>query len=321
MKQPKIRPLRPLMLLAAVSLVATACGDDGDGDVAVGGDGGLSGASLTVGSKEFNEQLLLGQIAIKALEAAGADVTDQTGIQGTENTRAALTSGEIDLYWEYTGTGWTVHLQREAGEAPTDTQELADLVAEEDAANDVAWLTPASANNTYGIAAAATTAEELDVTTLTEYAELVNSDPESASLCGAAEFLDRDDAWAGLGPAYGFDLPADLISEVDVNVVYARLPEADPCNFGEVFQTDGRILGNDLVVLEDDKEFFVKYNIAMTVRQETLDEYPEIADVFDPISELLSNEKMTELNARVDVDGELPEDVATDFLEEEGLID
>ncbi len=314
----KIGPIRLLVLLAALSLGATACGDDGGGGG--GGDGALSGATLAVGSKEFNEQLLLGQIAIKALEDAGAEVSDETGIQGTDNTRAALTSGEIDLYWEYTGTGWTTHLEHAAGEAPTDPAELATKVAEEDAANEVAWLDPAGANNTYGIALAADKADELGISTLSDYAELANSDPEAATLCAAAEFLDREDGWPGVEKAYAFDLPDAQISEVDVNVVYARLPEGDPCVFGEIFQTDGRIIGNDLTVLEDDKSFFVKYNIAMTVRQETLDEYPEIEEVFNPISEKLSNDKMTELNARVDVDGELPEDVATDFLEEEGLI-
>lgn len=310
--------VRTFTLLAATSLVLVGCGDDDDGGSGGGGD--LSGASLTVGSKEFNEQVLLGQIAIIALEEAGADVQDQTGIQGSENVRAALTSGEIDLYWEYTGTGYTVHLGHDAADAPTDSAELFDQVATEDAENGVVWLDPAEANNTYGLAASADTAEELGVETLTDYAALANEDPEAASLCAAAEFLDRADGWPGLEQAYGFDLPDAQIAEMDEDVIYARLPQSDPCNFGEVFETDGRIVGNDLQVIEDDKSFFVKYNIAMTVRQETLDQYPAIEDVFAPISELLTNETMQELNARVDVDEEFPEDVARDFLEQNDLI-
>lgn len=311
---------RMIALLAGVSFVAVACGDDGGGGGGGDGDDPLSGASLTVGSKEFNEQVLLGQIAIVALEEAGADVDDQTGIQGSENVRSALTSGEIDLYWEYTGTGYTVHLGHDAAEAPTDPQELYDAVKEEDAANGVAWLAAAEANNTYGIATPASVAADLGVSTLSDYAELANSNPEDASLCAAAEFLDRADGWPGLEAAYGFDLPDDQIAEMDEDVVYARLPESDPCTFGEVFETDGRIPANDLTLLEDDQAFFVKYNIALTVSQETLDEYPAIQDIFDPISALLTNEKMQELNSRVDVDEEFPEDVARDFLEEEGLI-
>src|SRR5690625_7749492 len=121
-------------------MVITACGDDGGGGG--GGDGELSGASITVGSKEFNEQLLLGQIAIQALENAGASVSDQTGIQGTANTRAALEAGEIDMYWEYTGTGWGEILGHESTDAPADTQALAQQVADEEDPHSIARRRP-----------------------------------------------------------------------------------------------------------------------------------------------------------------------------------
>lgn len=318
MRYPKTRTTRLLALVAGLALVATACGGDDDDDAA--GEGGLTGASITVGSKEFNEQLVLGQIAIAALEDAGADVSDQTGIQGTENVRTALESGEIDLYWEYTGTGWTSHLGHEVADAPADTQELADQVAQEDLENGVVWLDPAGANNTYAIAASAEAAEELGVSTLSDYAELANSDPGAASLCAAEEFLVRADGWPGVESIYGFDLPDSEITTLELNLIYARVPERSECNFGEVFATDGRIVGNDLVVMEDDQNAFVKYNIALTVRQDVNEQYPEIEEIFALITELLTNEKMTELNSRVDVDGEDPADVARDFLETEGLI-
>lgn len=309
---------RLLAMLAGAALVVTACG--GDDDDTATSEGALSGASITVGSKEFNEQLLLGQIAIIALEDAGADVSDETGIQGTENTRAALTAGDIDLYWDYTGTGWTFHLGHAAEDAPSDPAELADQVAQEDLENGVVWLEPAEANNTYAIAAASDVADELGVSTLSDYAAVVQDNPDDGTLCAAAEFLDRADGWIGVEESYGFDLPDSAVTEMDVNVVYARLPQADPCNFGEVFATDGRIVGNDLTVIEDDQDVFVKYNVALNVREEVLEEHPEIEEIFAPITELLTTEKLTELNARVDVDAELPEDVARDFLEEEGLI-
>ncbi|HLR95295.1 MAG TPA: glycine betaine ABC transporter substrate-binding protein [Jiangellaceae bacterium] len=314
------RTVQTLALLAGASMVITACGDDGGGGG--GGDGELSGASITVGSKEFNEQLLLGQIAIQALENAGASVSDQTGIQGTANTRAALEAGEIDMYWEYTGTGWGEILGNEIADAPSDTQELAQQVADQDAENNIAWLLPpAEANNTYAIAAHSSTAEDLGISTLSEYAELVNQDPAQGSLCAAAEFLDRADGWPGVEEAYGFTLPQEQITEMDLNLVYARVTEADPCNFSEVFATDGRIPGNDLVIIEDDQNVFVAYNTTMTVRQEVLDENPAIEEIFAPIIEALTNEKMLELNERVDVMAEPPEQVAEDFLEEEGLLE
>lgn len=300
---------RLVALLGALSVAVTGCGVFGGDD-----------DSISVGSKEFNEQLLLGQIAILALEDAGFDVGDETGIQGTNNVRAALESGEIDLYWEYTGTGWNEILGHEVTDASTDPAELAEQVATEDLANGIVWLDRAEANNTYAIAAAADTAAELGVSTMSDYAELANRDPDAASLCAAEEFLDRPDGWPAVESTYGFELPDGAVSEMDLGVIYTRLPQADPCNFGEVFATDGRIEGNDLVVMEDDQSVFVAYNISMTVREDLLDESPEIADIMNPIIALLTNEKMLELNTRVDVGAEDPEDVARDFLEQEGLI-
>lgn len=134
--------VRIAALLASCSLLTAGCGVFG----------GSSG-DLAVGSKEFNEQHLLGQIAIIALEDAGLEVDDETGIQGTENVRKALTAGDIGLYWEYTGTGWVNHLGHAPEDAPTDPTELFEQVKTEDADNDIVWMAPADANNTYAIAA------------------------------------------------------------------------------------------------------------------------------------------------------------------------
>lgn len=210
---------RLVALLGALSVTVTGCGVFGGDD-----------DSIAVGSKEFNEQLLLGQIAILALEDAGFEVSDETGIQGTNNVRAALESGEVDLYWEYTGTGWNEILGHEVTDASTDPAELAQQVAAEDLANGIVWLDRAEANNTYAIAAAANTAADLGITTMSDYAELANRDPAAASLCAAEEFLDRADGWPAVESTYGFELPEDAVSEMELNVVYTRLPQSDPCN-------------------------------------------------------------------------------------------
>lgn len=308
--------------LAVLALAVTGCGG---GEPAGGGPGGggvnLSGASFTVGSKEFTEQLILGQIAIQALQAAGAEVTDQTGIQGTANVRRALDAGEIDMYWEYTGTGWTTHLGHESNAAPKGTRQLYDAIATEDLQrNQVRWLQPAPMDNTYAIATAQGRGQQLGVRTLSDYAELVRRDPAQASLCAATEFLTRDDGLPGLQQAYGFTLPPSEISEVDLGVIYTRVPSGDPCNFGEVFATDGRIVANKLQILEDDKQFFVKYNVAMTANNEVFSRYPQLAQVFNPIAAKLTNESMRAMNARVDVEGLPPEQVAQEFLEQNGFI-
>jgi osmoprotectant transport system substrate-binding protein len=318
---------RLLAALAAAALAVTACGGGGGAGGEVGGGGGegslaaidLSGASFTVGSKEFTEQIVLGEIAVQALQATGANVGTLTTITGSTNVRTALTAGEIDMYWEYTGTGWTTHQQRETSEAPDGEEALYQAVAEADRPNGIAWLQPAPLDNTYAIATAEGRDQELGVRTLTEYAALVARDPGQARVCAAAEFLTRDDGWPGVEQVYGFDLPTDGVSEVELSIIPQQVAAGQSCNFGEVFATDGAVAANNLVILEDDKQFFVPYNAAMSVRQEVLDQHPQLAEVFNPIAERLTTEVMRGLNERVDVGGELPEEVAEQFLRENGF--
>lgn len=333
MKTPKRIVL--LALFAVLSLVAAACsGDDespdsdsaagaaeatpdaADPTEAGGGEGEgepLAGAEFTVGSKEFTESVILGKITAQALEAAGATVTDQTGLTGSATVREALETGEIDMYWEYTGTGWVNILGNTTTDVPED---LYTEVAEADAENDIAWLEPAPMNDTYRIATTQQFAEENDIETMSDVASFVEENPDQGEVCAASEFINRDDGLPGLEEAYGFEFTE--VVELDLGLIYTQV--GDTCPFGEVFSTDGRIVANDLAVIEDDEDFFISYNAALTMRQETLEENPAIADIMAPISEALTDETITELNARVDVDGEEPEAVATDFLESNGFV-
>ena len=324
-------------LLVCLAVVAAGCGGSGgepsaseaseaagaasEGGGAVAETVDLSGASLTVGSKEFTEQLILGQIALLALEAAGADVTDQTGLTGTPVVREALDTGEVDLYWEYTGTGW-INILGET-EPVKGSEEQYDAVAEADLeANGIKWLAPpAAANNTYAFAANSQAVEEFGVESISDLAALANDNPEAATLCTASEFITRDDGLPGVEELYGFDLPDANVAQLDFGLVYASVANADPCNFAVVFATDGQILANDLTVLEDDKGFFPAYNIAMTMKEETYEENAEAYDtLFGAIAEVITDESMTEMNAAVDVDGESAEDVAAEFLASNGII-
>jgi len=319
-----------LVLLSALTIVAAACGDDtpsetggttgaetGTGSIAEGYD--FSGAQFVVGSKEFTEQLILGQITLQVLEAAGAEVTDETGLVGSTVVRKALESGEIDMYWEYTGTGWITFLKHTKPIA--DEQEQYDAVAQEDLdSNNIKWLAPAEFNNTYALAARTEAIAELGTETLSDLATLVQENPDMATFCGASEFLTRDDGLPGVEQAYGFDVPESSLAEVELGVVYAAVDKGDPCNFGEVFATDGRIAALDLTVLEDDKAFFPSYLPALNVRGEVFDQYPELGELFAEIAPLLDAETMRSLNAKVDVDGEFEEDVAKDWLVSEGIV-
>lgn len=318
----KIR--RALAALAVLALTATGCagGGGGTGGRATAGSLAaidLSGAKFRVGSKEFTENVLLGEIAVQALRAAGADVDGLSSITGSTNVRTALTAGEVDMYWDYTGTGWTVYLKREPGAAPKDGQELYRQVAQADAANGVAWLPPAPLNNTYALAGSAEAVQRLGVRSLSEYAALANRDPNAARLCAAAEFLTRDDGWPGLERTYGFDLPTNGVAEVELSLIAPQVKAGQACSFGEVTSTDGAVAANDLVVLDDDKRFFVLYNAALTVRQSVLDQNPKLREVFGPISAALTSEIIRGLNERIDVGGELPDKVAEAFLREKGF--
>jgi osmoprotectant transport system substrate-binding protein len=318
------RLARLLGLAVVLFVVVAGCGSSQTGGVGNQGGGetpkvSLRGAEFTVGSKEFTEQLILGQIAIQALEARGATVTDKTGLPSTKAAREALESGEIDMYWEYTGTGWINHLGHE--EPIPDARKQYEAVAKEDVKkNQIHWLSPAPANNTFAIAVRTEAAGILGTETLSSLAVLSEVRPEDVTLCAASEFLNREDGLPGLEKAYDFEIPTGNIVKTELDQIHQAVDEGGKCNYGEVFATDGQINSLDLMLLEDDKQFFPIYNPALTVRKEVMDQYPEVADVFAPITQKLNGETLRELNAAVDVDGESPENVARQFLRENGFL-
>ncbi|SEE17490.1 glycine betaine ABC transporter substrate-binding protein [Ruania alba] len=315
----RLRPTITVPVLLSASLLLTACSDAGSS--ADGGDGPLAGAELTVGSKSFAESIILSYMAMAVLEDAGATVQDETGIESSANVRTALTSGDIDLYWEYTGTGWISYLGET--EPLDDAQEQFDAVAEADLEeNSIAWLARSPINNAYAIAANTQTAEELGVSTMSDLGTLLAEDPDALTMCVESEFAARDDGLPGVLEAYDLQsLPEENISTVGEAIIYTELRDGGTCNFGEVFATDARISAFGLTVLEDDRTFFPIYNASPTVRAETDENYPEIAELLTPIAEALDNETMAALNAEVDLEGRTAEDVAEEWLTEKGFLD
>jgi len=308
--------------LTASALALAACGDDGgsatasEDSVASGVD--LSGVSITVGSKEYPEQLILGQILVQALEGAGADVTDQTGLAGTNVARAALVQGETDVYYEYTGTAWLTILKETR--PINDAEELFDAVAAAEEKNGISWFARAPFNNTYAVGATADTAESTGVTSLSEYAEFVQDNPEEATICASAEFRTRDDGLPGLEKHYGFTQPPGTVFTAESTVVYEAADKGE-CAFLNLVSTDARIAENDIVVLEDDKAFFPVYNPAVSMNSDVYAEHEEqYNELFNPISELLTQETILELNGAVELDGLPADGVALDFLEENGIL-
>ncbi|WP_031106724.1 glycine betaine ABC transporter substrate-binding protein [Streptomyces sp. NRRL S-146] len=277
----------------------------------------LKGAHLTVTSKSFTEQLILGSIMGIAFEAAGADVIDRTGIQGSIGSREAVRKGDADAGYEYTGTAWITYLGH--GKPITDPQEQWEAVKKEDAGNGLVWLPPSKLDNTYALAMNQENAKKYGTKTMSDVAKLAKSDPGAVKLCVEVEFANRADGLPGMQKAYGMNVPARNITQMDTGIIYTQTAKGN-CTFGEVFTTDGRIKSMNLVVMEDDKKFFPNYNVAPMINAKSLKEWPAIAEVLNPVTAKLNNSVAQTLNAKVDVDGEDPHQVALDWLVEEGFV-
>jgi osmoprotectant transport system substrate-binding protein len=278
----------------------------------------LSGISITVGAKDFDEQLILGEMMVAAFEEAGAEVDNKVDLGGTNIARAALESGDIDIYMEYNGTGWMVHLAQE--DPSFDADELTAGVRELDLErNGIVWLGRSRFNNTYGFTSSPEMTEAnggaFSLQTMMEY---VRDNPD-AIVCMESEYPPRADGLILVENATGIKLPVDQQLILDTGIVYTET-SANNCDFGEVYLTDGRIPSLNLTLV-DDPGVHILYNVSGTIRE---DKYNEAPDAFDAIIAAimapLDNERMVGLNGRVTTQGEDPAQVAKNFLIEEGLI-
>jgi len=274
----------------------------------------LAKKEITVGAKNFTEQYVLGNIMSILLENSGFEVTEKFGT-GSAITREGLTSGQTDLYAEYTGTASLVYLKHE--EVITDPVELYNKVKTEDLEkNGIVWLDRSNINNTYAIALTKEQVAEIG-TTLSDLAKYVNQHHDL--IWGIDhEFAERVDGLPGLAEHYGMDINEENIKTMDPGLTYEALDRGQT-DITMVFATDGKIKKYGLQVLKDDQQFFPVYNICVNVREEVLNKYPEIREILKPISEL-DDVTMTELNYQVDATGLPAKLVAKNFLREKGYI-
>lgn len=279
----------------------------------------LSGAKIAVGSKNFTEQLLLGKMAVIVLRAAGADAPDLTNIPGSSSARQAMIEDQVQMQWEYTGTAWIAYLG-ETKPIPDEKRQYEAVRDRDKKENQLIWLTPAPMNNTYGFAGPSETIKKLGITKLSELAKVPKED---LTFCVESEFNNRNDGFVPMLKTYGLtkgtDFPDGNVKVLDTGAIYSATDKGT-CTFGEVFTTDGRIKALDLTVLEDDKAFFPKYNVAPVVTENVMEAYPAVADLLGPVTAKLTDEVLIELNAQVDVDGRDPADVAIAWLTDEGFI-
>lgn len=320
------RVRRMAALSLTLALLAAGCGlksgspmvdDVSPGSVGRGEP--LKGATLTVTSKNFSENIILGQMTGLVFKAAGAEVIDRTNLPGSISAREAIINGDADAQWDYTGTGWITFLGH--ADPIVDPQEQYEAVRDEDRGNGVVWLPPAQLDNTYALAISKKNNATYRLKSLSDVAELARTNPSAVTICVENEFASRDDGLPGMEKRYGMRIPAANIQKMDAGIIYTQVSESDSCLLGEVFTTDGRIEAMDLDVLEDDKYFFPNYNASPVIHLATFEKYPVIAQLLAPLAKKLTTEVARTLNAKVDVEGEDPHKVAKEWLVAEGFIE
>lgn len=317
------------LVVAAAALLATtlsSCGLQSANSFIAAAEPGkikhydsLEGVEITVGAKEFTEQLILGNMLATILQTAGATVTNRTNTAGSNGVRNLLLNRTVDVAPEYTGTGWISYLLHDDPVKGERAQWQA-TAKEDKAKNQLIWLKPAPMNNTYAFAMGPAAKKRLKITKLSQIKDLPKKE---RTFCVEDEFYSRNDGFGPMLKAYGLELgksvPRNQVTKLATGVVYDATAKGR-CNFGEVFTTDGRIPALKLTSLEDDKEFFPLYNLTEVVQESLLKKHPELKEIFAQLNPLLTNEVMLKLNAKVDVGGEDPALVARDWLKEQGLV-
>jgi osmoprotectant transport system substrate-binding protein len=308
-------------LVAAAALVAGCGGLTSSGPPAKAGSlaqqVNLEGQSYTVGSKNFDEQVVLCQIAVAALESVNAQVIDRCNLGGTDVVRNALLGGDIDLYWEYTGTAWVTFLGQQPIQDSTAQYEA--VKGQDLNQNKIVWLQPTPFNNTYAFAVKKERAQQLGLRTLSDMATYIRSG-KPGNMCIEPEYQNRDDGFPGLQRTYGFQVPPDRLQVLQTGAIYQATADQTECLFGEVFTTDGRIPQLGLTVLQDDKLYHPLYNAAPTLRKDVYDRTPDISKAFAPISAALTNEVMADLNRQRSAEGKRERRVARTWLAQQGFI-
>ena len=312
-------PLLRLRSLLAVGLVMLL--------LAAGPFAALAQTPIRVGSKNFTEQLVLGELILQALAAHGLPVESRLSLGGTAVVRQALETGEIDVYAEYTGTALLVHFSGYGLDVPREVwsnpEASTALVREVDLErNGLVWLCPADANNTYAIAVRRHWAEENGVYTVAHLAAYINAGGR-VIFASNPEFIDRPDGLQAFEQTYGFSIPRGdvfVLAQGSYATAQALANGANGVNAAMVFGTDGTIAAFDLLVLEDPQGAMPIYQPAPVVRAEVLQAYPQLEEVLCQVFAHLDGRTLAELNAEVDVYGRQPAAVARDFLQRIGVI-
>lgn len=300
------RSRRPARAAAALSLAAGAL-------VALSLAGGATPArgAVVVGSKNFTEQVILGELVSAFLEARGFAVDRRLNLGGTSLCHEALRSGQLDLYVEYTGTALTDVLKRPVASDPA---EVLRTVREGYRAMGLVVGPPLGFNNSFALVMRRSEAERRGIRRISDLA------PHAARLRVGlfGEFLEREDGMPGLLKAYGFHLGVKP-REMDLGLLYQALAR-DQVDLAVGSATDGLIAALDLVVLEDDRRYFPPYDAVTVANAESLEAHPGLGEALEALAGRIREDAMRRMNLEVDRDHRAPAEVAREFLREAGLL-
>ncbi|MBW1212374.1 glycine betaine ABC transporter substrate-binding protein [Pantoea allii] len=275
---------------------------------------------LVLATKSFTEQHILSAMTVMWLQKKGFDVVPKRNI-ATTISRNAMINKQIDMTWEYTGTSLIIfnHINK-----PMSSEEAYNTVKNLDAKLGLIWLKPAPMNNTYAFAMQRARAEKEGISTLSQLVakmeQVRKTDPKHNWRLGLdLEFYGRSDGMKPLQKAYNLTLDRPQIRQMDPGLVYNAVRDGF-VDAGLIYTTDGRVKGFDLKVLEDDKHFFPSYNVTPVVRKDVLESHPGLEAALNQLSPLITDEAITEMNKRVDIDHQSPEQVARDFLQSKNML-
>jgi osmoprotectant transport system substrate-binding protein len=317
-----------LLMLLVAALAVAGCGDDDDDDDGGGGgastseqaagqiqkDDANSSVDITIGSKNFTEQKVLGEIYAQALEAAGYTVSKELNLGDEKTALKALEGGQISAYPEYTGTALLSFFGYQADELPSDENEAYQLAKEGFAKKNLTALEPTPFVSSNEVAVTKETADKLGLKKISD----LEGKSQDLTLYGTPECRQRLDCLLGLEQVYG--LKFKKFVPVDIALRHEVLSKGQ-ADVSIVFTTDPQIKREGFVLLEDDKGMFPPYNSTLVVRDDVLKKAgPDFDATVALATKGLTDEVMQELNARVDLDKETPEAVAGQYLEESGLV-
>lgn len=272
------------------------------------------GDKIVIGSKDFSENILLGEMFSQLIEAkTDIKVERKLNLGGTFVCFEAIKNGQIDIYPEYTGTGLTAQLKMDVIGEPDEAYRV---VAEEfNKQFDIKWLSPLGLNNTYTLAVNDKVYQQYGVETFSDLAKI----SENLVFGAEHEFFDRQDGYEGLVEKYSLKFKGEP-KKMNVSLKYQAIGNGD-MDVTDAFATDGAIKQYNLKVLTDDLGFFPPYYAAPIIRNATLERYPELEDVLNTLANAIDDATMTELNYKVDVEGKNVATVAKEFLNERGLLE